>query len=101
MKNHYTISDDGMTATIWLKRRSGEIIHCHVDSADLPKLLALRITWHANWNNDIQGFYVLGNVTAGDKRITVQMHRFLMDAPQGFEVDHWNHDTLDNRRSTL
>jgi hypothetical protein len=101
MKNHYTISTDGLTATIFLKRRSGEIIHCLVDSADLPKLLAFKTTWYAQWRNDIQDFYVWGNVIVGDKRTNIYMHRFLMDEPEGLQVDHRNHITTDNRRSNL
>lgn len=31
---------------------------------------------------------------------TVLMHRAIMNAPDGMDVDHINHDTLDNRRST-
>ena len=101
MKNKFEISADGLIATIELKRRSGDIIHCLVDSADLPKLHTLRTTWYAHWDNDIQDFYVLGNVIVGDKRTTVQMHRFLMDAPRGLQVDHKNNITTDNRRSNL
>lgn len=35
----------------------------------------------------------------GDK--FVMLHRFIMDAPDGVEVDHINHDRLDNRRANL
>ena len=31
----------------------------------------------------------------------IYMHRFIMDAPPGKDVDHQNHDTLDNRRNNL
>jgi hypothetical protein len=104
MKNHYTISPDGLIATIQLKRRNGDIIHCLVDSADLPKLLAFKATWFALWHPRTRSFYVGGNVRdAGKKsgRGQVKMHRFLTDTPCGLQVDHWNHDTLDNRRSNL
>jgi integrase len=104
MKNKYTLSEDGTTATIFLKRRNGDIINCHVEIGDLPKLLALRTTWCASWRNDIQDFYVECTVRDdGEKsgRRIVRMHRFLMDAPEGLQVDHRNHITTDNRRSNL
>jgi len=31
----------------------------------------------------------------------VRLHRFILDAPRGLPVDHWNHNTLDNRRQNL
>jgi hypothetical protein len=31
----------------------------------------------------------------------MKMHRVIMDAPDGLDVDHINHDTLDNRKSNL
>jgi hypothetical protein len=34
------------------------------------------------------------------KSRTILLHRFLMDAPQGMEVDHVSGDGLDNRRSS-
>ncbi len=32
---------------------------------------------------------------------TVSMHRQIMNAPRGLDVDHKNHNTLDNRRANL
>jgi hypothetical protein len=104
MKNKFEVLPDGQTVRIFLKRRNGEIIHCHVEIGDLPKLHTLKTTWYAHWNNNTQSFYVWGNVR--DKweksgRRKIQMHRFLMDAPEGLQVDHWNHITTDNRRFNI
>ena len=32
---------------------------------------------------------------------TISMHRLILNAAEGIEVDHRNHDGLDNRRSNL
>jgi hypothetical protein len=37
----------------------------------------------------------------GGKRRTIYMTRQIMSAPQGRNVDHRNHDTLDNQRNNL
>lgn len=37
----------------------------------------------------------------GEKRMVLYLHRFIVDAPDGMEVDHKNGDTLDNRRCNL
>lgn len=48
------------------------------------------------------GRYVVTYVYHKDgSRTCVYLHRFVMDAPRGTEVDHANRDTLDNRRSNL
>lgn len=36
-----------------------------------------------------------------DGKVTVLLHRHIMDCPEGMIVDHINHDTFDNRRSNL
>lgn len=32
---------------------------------------------------------------------TIKLHRFILNAPDGMQVDHINHNGLDNRRSNL
>ncbi len=73
------------------------------DASDLP-LLAGR-NWHfLKWSG--------GGIGWGASRVQVKecgrrvrqritMHRFLMNAQPGDQVDHINHDTLDNRRANL
>lgn len=41
--------------------------------------------------------YILGRVN----NRTVRLHRYLMSCPEGYDVDHKNHDKSDNRRYNL
>lgn len=57
--------------------------------------------WYANW--DGHNYYAVRNVTCLDgKRRKIGLHNFLIGVGiNGFEVDHINGQTLDNRRSNL
>jgi hypothetical protein len=55
---------------------------------------------------EFQWHYHDGYVARGGRKglgepASVRMHRQVMNAPQGAEVDHVNHDRLDNRRENL
>src|SRR5947209_1904764 len=101
MKNDYTLSEDGKTITIWMRRRTGDRIACLVDASDLEKLQSLDIRWYANWDSRARNFYVVGSLKENREWIRISMHRFLVDAPKGLEVDHIHHNPLDNRRCNL
>jgi len=45
--------------------------------------------------------YAARSVRINGKVKTVRMHRLIMDAPDGMEVDHINGNTMDNRRCNL
>lgn len=48
------------------------------------------------------GFYAATKVRKPDGKPTLlYMHRLITGAPRGTDVDHLNHDTLDNRRANL
>lgn len=61
-----------------------------VDDEDYKRAMEHR------WCKHGQG-YAHGNVHGKD----LLMHRWLVDAPKGMDVDHSNMDKLDNRRSNL
>lgn len=53
-----------------------------------------------SWYTNICG-YAVRNSYADGKHSTIIMHRVVMDATKGLEVDHINGDKLDNRRDNL
>ena len=63
-----------------------------VDDSDFEYLSQYKWCLHSG--------YALTNRAGAEKRM-VYMHRLIMDAPEGMEVDHINHDPLDNRRENL
>jgi hypothetical protein len=73
------------------------IDHAAVDTDDFELLDEMR--WHLN------GGYVATTITIypSPNRLQVYpyLHRIIMNAPDGMEVDHINHDKLDNRKSNL
>lgn len=58
--------------------------------------------WSARWSKQTRSFYALRNeqLPSGKRRL-VLMHREIMGALSNQDVDHINHDTLDNRRKNL
>lgn len=71
-----------------------------VDNKDFSELSKHK--WYAVWCETTQSFYASryspGRVGGAGN---VQMHRVIMRARRGQEVDHINRNTLDNQRSNL
>lgn len=76
-----------------------------VDDAEFEKVSAF--DWCAKYVPCTKSFYAVRNesiVIGGvKKRRTMSLHRFIMGLKYGDkrQVDHQNHDTLDNRRANL
>lgn len=69
-----------------------------VDAADYE--------WLAQWKwralGSRQTFYAARrSLGSAASRVTITMHRFIMDAPKGMVVDHIDHNGLNNTRSNL
>lgn len=69
-----------------------------VDSADVELVSGYR--WHANVKPHTTYARTSVAMPGGGQRDVV-MHRLIMNAPDGVEVDHRNRDGLDNRRANL
>jgi hypothetical protein len=73
-----------------------------IDTADVARVIDGSGKWVAHWNPPTRSYYATRRIgLPGGKQRKQSMARMLMDAPEGLEVDHRNHLTLDNRRQNL
>lgn len=77
---------------IWLRRG----ICTFVDDEDY-KFLS-QYSWHLHLTPSGKKYARIGS---GDRIKSISMHRLLLEAPFGIEVDHINGNGLDNRRKNL
>lgn len=52
------------------------------------------------WHRSASG-YAYTAIRIGKMRVQPLMHRIILNAPNGVDTDHIEHDTLDNRKSNL
>jgi hypothetical protein len=73
-----------------------------VDDEDYDRLMEHR--WSARWDKHTRSFCAVRSIWIGGpgrKKVGVLMHREILDAPSGVQVDHWDHDTLNNQKHNL
>lgn len=72
-----------------------------VDPEDYDWLMQWK--WFARWNKRTNSFYAdrQQSRTLGKPRKSIHMHSFIAGSQELPQVDHINHDTLDNRRFNL
>ncbi len=72
-----------------------------VDDDDLPRLQMYK--WHAarGGRGGVKVYATSRYRNSEGKKRTLYMHRFILSAPRGSEIDHINGDPLDNRKSNL
>lgn len=70
-----------------------------VDNEDYEYLS--KFNWYAKFNG--YTWYAATNIpkTFESKRKNIKMHRMIMGDPKGMEIDHVNHDGLDNQKKNL
>lgn len=88
LENIWTFS--GNVAECEISRKSGNKITFTIDIDDYE-----RVSKH-NWNVG-SGNYIKSWIN----KKYIKLHRFIMNAPDGMNVDHINHNKLDNRKSQL
>lgn len=69
-----------------------------VDDEDFDRVS--QIKWHAQHNK--RHVYAVHRICLpGRRKKRLFMHRFIIDAQPGLDVDHWDRDGLNNRRANL
>lgn len=70
-----------------------------VDDEDYEELM--KYSWQVSYSSKVKSFYAYRSKKIKGRVFKTAMHRQVTGAPKGKDVDHINHDTLDNRRSNL
>jgi hypothetical protein len=70
-----------------------------VDDEDYEYLNQFK--WQAFWSKKAHTFYAHRPIYKGNKRTKILMHRQILNVPDGLQVDHINHKTLDNQKYNL
>jgi hypothetical protein len=94
MKNKI-IEIDGDTVAIEINCRTYGVKHCLIDREDIPKISMFN--WRLSWITKRNKTHY---AVSSKKGKTVPMHRLIMDFPDK-QLDHTNHEGLDNRKNNL
>lgn len=92
-KNEVIYGDD--YAEIVLKNKNGKIVgYAKIDKEDVGRVLEHK--WHIT--NPPRTHYAITHI---DENRKIFLHRFILDYYGPLDVDHINHDGLDNRKCNL
>jgi hypothetical protein len=93
----------GDHSIIYLERKHDEDLECRVDTKNLARLLSVGFKWSPHFDKGTGKYYAEGKLhsSVNPLRPHYKMHRFIMNAPKDTEVDHLNHDTLENLECNL
>jgi hypothetical protein len=101
-KNTYFIDVKKREVGIFLRRKDGSVLVTYIDIDDLDKVLEFNNTWVASYSKKTKSYYAQGAIKVNNgKRKTIMLHRYIKDPDSTKEVDHFNHDTLNNKRNNL
>lgn len=80
-------------------KHKDNILKVKLDLEDVEKVKELG-SWHAIYDSTLQtpSYYICHRKV---NQKCYKLHRFITNCPEDMEVDHINHDTLDNRKSNL
>lgn len=83
----------------------GDVAHVPLTMGKFAKIdrCDIDLVHHWNWRCMVHRntCYAVRSITIDGKKSTILMHRVLLDAGDGFQVDHINRDGLDNTRKNI
>ena len=101
--NKYKIVEDYVI--IYLEKRDGRVFETLIDLEDLERIKNLGYRWYEIYNPKSKSSYAQASEYIGktDKGFRSKTHFLNKEIMKEFElhVDHYNHDTLDNRKYNL
>lgn len=97
MRNDYEIRDGKVL--IVLNRNDGSTLEAVIDVSDFEKVSSVSTTWGVR--ESFGKLYVWTRTYVNGKKTTLHLHRFIMDCPDGFVVDHRDGNGLLNTRKNL
>ena len=98
MKNRYEIRGD--ITVIFLKYKE-QILETSIDTKYLPLISSFNVLWDVYLSKSSNSFYVRCRKMNNGTRTTFLLARVIVNAQKGNDVDHINHDTLNNTKSNL
>lgn len=100
MKNDYEIRGD-ITA-IKINSPKYGMFETLISTSKLERVKEYPNSWHVRWDESKKSFIVQGRMPREKgKQKCVYLHRWIMNCPEGMQVDHINHDSLDNTDNNL
>ena len=104
--NNYIIDEENKIVKIELNRWEDENLWVIIDLDDFDKIINYPYTWYAKYSANAKGYYACASQYIPELKHarTVLMHQFIMGidrTAREFNVDHQNHNTLDNRKENL
>ncbi len=73
-----------------------------IDDDDFERVNQWKWTWMPGKNSGKNSLgYAFRNMRIEGKQTCILLHRFIMNAPKDFEVDHWDNDGLNCQKKNL